>query len=104
MIIQLNTDNNIQYSADLENFISEHLKNGLKQHVDRISRAEVHLSDQNADKGGADDILCKIEVRVEGMDPMLADSKDENKEKAIDSAVSKVKARLDTALGKLQDR
>ena len=104
MILQLNTDNNIKGTEALESFVSEKLEQSLKQYTEHISRAEVHLSDQNAHKGGADDIQCKIEVRVEGMDPMLAESKDETKEKAIAGATNKVKAILDTAFGKLKDR
>ena len=104
MITQLNTDSNIHGTEELESFVSEKLEQGLKQYTEHISRAEVHLSDQNAHKAGADDIQCKIEVRVKGMDPMLAESKHETKEKAIDKAVKKVKAILDTAFGKLKDR
>jgi hypothetical protein len=50
MKIQLNTDKNIEGTAGLESFVSERIKSGLKHFVENITRIEVHLSDQNADK------------------------------------------------------
>jgi ribosome-associated translation inhibitor RaiA len=75
MIIQLNTDNNISGTQDLENFVKEKINHELKYFADHITRVEAHLSDQNADKGGTDDILCKLEVRLEGKQPVMVTSK-----------------------------
>ncbi|KAB1065905.1 HPF/RaiA family ribosome-associated protein [Salibacter halophilus] len=104
MKIQLNTDKNIQGSEALEKGVSEKINHELKHFDDRITRVEVHLSDVNADKGGENDIQCKIEARVEGMKPMFVESKNSSKEVALDEAVDKMKATLKSALGKMRDQ
>ena len=79
MKIQLNTDKNIQGKETLETIVSEKINHELKHFADKISRIEIHLSDQNALKGGPDDIQCKIEARVEGMQPVMVVSKNGSK-------------------------
>ena len=80
------------------------MKNSLKHYSHYITRLEVHLSDQNADKGGADDIQCKIEARIENMQPVIVTSKSSTKEKALNEAVDKMKATLSTKIGKLKNK
>jgi ribosome-associated translation inhibitor RaiA len=104
MIVQLNTDKNIQGTAGLETFVSDKIGNGLKHFVENITRIEVHLSDQNADKGGSDDIQCKIEARLEGIQPVIVVGKSGTKEQALDDAVDKMKAKLGTVMGKMKNR
>ncbi|MEL6255981.1 MAG: HPF/RaiA family ribosome-associated protein [Bacteroidota bacterium] len=104
MKIQLNTDKNIKGTENLEAFVSEKLRSSLKRFVDKITRVEVHLSDQNADKGGADDIQCKMEARLEGIQPVLVTSKNATKEKALSDAIDKMKASLDTRIGKMKNK
>ncbi|SDA49525.1 ribosomal subunit interface protein [Algoriphagus alkaliphilus] len=104
MIVQLNTDKNIEGTAGLETFVSEKVNSGLKHFVENITRIEVHLSDQNADKGGSDDIHCKIEARLEGIQPVIVVGKSGSKEKALDEAVDKMKAKLGTIMGKIKNK
>lgn len=104
MKIQFNTDKNIQGTEKLEKFVAERINHTLKHFNDKITRIEVHLSDQNADKGRTDDIQCKIEARVEGIQPLLVLSKGGSNEKALSSAVDKMKATLDTIMGKMKKR
>ena len=102
MKIQFNTDKNIHGTETLETFVSKKINHSLKHFADKITRIEVHLSDQNANKGGADDIQCKIEARIEGFQPVVVVSKSSSKEKALDVAVNKIKAVLGTVIGKLK--
>ncbi|MCX2681404.1 HPF/RaiA family ribosome-associated protein [Galbibacter sp. EGI 63066] len=104
MQIQFNTDKNIEGTEMLETFVSEKVRHALKHYVNKITRIEVHLSDQNADKGGIDDIQCKIEARVEGMQPVMVVSKSSSKEIALDDAVDKMKATLGTIIGKMRNK
>lgn len=60
MKIQFNTDKNIQGTENLEAYVSDNINKKLKRFADQISRIEVHLSDQNAQKAGTDDIQCKF--------------------------------------------
>jgi len=103
MKIQFNTDKNIQGTENLEAYVSESINKKLKRFADQISRIEVHLSDQNAQKAGTDDIQCKIEARIEGLQPVLATGKSSTKEKALNDAIDKIKVSLDTVIGKMKD-
>ena len=103
MIIQLNTDKNIQGTENLESYVSERIKKSLKHYTDHVTRVEIHLSDQNADKGGADDIMCKIEARIQGKQPVTVNKKADNKEKALAEAIDSLKAALGTVIGKMKD-
>ena len=104
MKMQFNTDKNIHGTEQLESVVSEKINHGLKHYADKISRVEVHLSDQNAEKAGPDDVQCKLEARVEGLQPMIVTSANESKERAVDDAVDKMKATLNTAFGKIRNR
>jgi ribosomal subunit interface protein len=103
MTIQFNTDKNIQGTQELEAYVSDSIQEELKHFVQHLTRIEVHLSDQNAQKGGADDILCKIEARLKGMQPVIVEGKDSEKEKALDKALDKMKATLTRIIGKMRD-
>lgn len=104
MKIQFNTDKNIQGTATLETIVSEKINRELKRFAGNITRIEVHLSDQNADKSGPDDIQCKIEARLEGRQPVVVVGKSGSKEIALDDAVDKMKASLGTIMGKMGNK
>ena len=102
MKIQFNTDKNIQGTEKLETFVSEKINQSFKRLADKITRIEVHLSDQNAQKVSADDIQCKIEARLVGLKPLIVTGKSNTKEIALNDAIEKMKAALDTVIGKLK--
>jgi ribosomal subunit interface protein len=101
MIIQLNSDKNIQVSEKLETFVSQKINRSLKRFTGRITRIEVHLSDQNAGKSGSDDMQCRIEARIKDLQPVTVTARSSTKEKALSEAIDKMKAALDSAIGKL---
>lgn len=104
MEIQINTDKNIQGTEALEAMVSEKLNHELKHFADKISRIEVHLSDQNALKTGPDDIQCKIEARIKGKQPVIVSGRSGSKETAVIEAADKLKASLRTVIGKMKNR
>jgi len=104
MKIQVNTDKNIEGSARLERYVTEIVEKGLKHHVDKISRIEVHLSDENAEKKGGDDVKCRIEARLEGSQPVMVESRSDSHEKALNEGVKKLQAKVQNMLGKLKAR
>lgn len=101
MLIQLNTDKNIQASEKLEIFVSQKISRSLKRFAGKITRIEVHLSDQNAGRSGSDDMQCRIEARIKDLQPVTVTARSSTKEKAIGEAIVKMKAALDSAIGKL---
>jgi len=104
MKIQLNTDKNIKNTLKFESFVSEKLNGSFKRFANKITRIEVHITDQNADKKSTDDIQCRLEARLEGLKPIVVASKNSSKEKALNDAIKKLKATLDSVMGKLTDK
>jgi len=102
MQIQFNTDKNIEGEERLETFMSEKITKSLDRFSEWVTRIEVHLSDQNAHKSGADDMQCTLEARIKGQQPIAVTSNSDIKEKAINDAIGKMKAALDTRVGKLR--
>jgi hypothetical protein len=50
MLIQINTDNNIKGSQEMEAYLANTIESTLKHLTTRITRVEVHLSDENSHK------------------------------------------------------
>ena len=103
MKVLVNTDKHIEGSERLQNYIDEKMGHALKHFADRLTRIEIHLSDQNGDKPGADDIQCRVEVRPKGLQPVTVTARNANLDLSIADAIEKMKAALTTAYGK-QDK
>jgi ribosomal subunit interface protein len=103
MQIQLNTDKNIEGTENMEAYFKERLEQGLQHFREYITRLEVHVSDQNADKEGADDIQCRIEARVRGQKPVLVESRADNQEAALNGAIDKIQGVMRKVKGKMKD-
>ncbi|MGQ7830204.1 HPF/RaiA family ribosome-associated protein [Altererythrobacter sp. Z27] len=63
MQIQFNSDSSVMGTANVAERIEAQLRHRLARYEDRLTRIEVHVSDENARKGGADDKSCTIEAR-----------------------------------------
>ncbi len=101
MLIQINTDNNIDGHQRLEEYFTTQLQNSLKKYEDRITRLEVHLGDENSTKGGENDKRCSIEARVAGLKPVGVVHHADTIEKAVSGATNKIKSALEHTFGKL---
>lgn len=105
MLIQINTDDNIDKSSASQELTETAIRNVLDRFAGQVTRVEVHLSDENSDKkSGADDIRCLLETRVEGLQPLAVTESAATVEQAVDGAARKMRRSLDSALGKLQKR
>jgi ribosomal subunit interface protein len=104
MQIQINTDNHIDGKEALAAHAESAVENALRHLKDRITRVEVHLSDENAGKSGSDDKRCLIEARPKNHQPVSVSHQAGSIHQAIDGAASKLKASLETVLGRLDDR
>lgn len=102
MKVLVNTDNHIEGSDRLDNFINEKMNHALKHFTDRITRIEMHLSDQNGEKSGDKDIQCRIEVRPKGLQPLTVTARNANLDLSIQDAIEKIKAALTSTFGKLE--
>ena len=70
MQIQVNTDDNIEGHDALTAQVEADVRDALSRFAAQITRVEVHLSDENAARGGSDDKRCLLEVRPTGQQPM----------------------------------
>ncbi len=103
MIIQVNTDSNIEGKTELTQQIKTDVANSLEHYGERITRVEVHLSDENSDKkSGTQDMRCLLEARLSGLQPLAVSDTAATMEQAVAGAVEKLKHSLDSTLGRLE--
>jgi len=103
MKIQINTHNNIEGSDELTQQTQAVVESALERFAEHITRVEVHLSDENSQKGGSDK-RCVMEARLEGMQPVAVTDQAEHMEQAVHGAADKLENLLDHELGRLSDR
>ncbi len=105
MQVQINTDRNIDGDEAMIDQAESVVRGALERFSARISRVEVHLSDQNSDKkSGTRDMRCLLEVRVEGLQPTAVTHEAATYEAAIEGAAGKMQRSLETTLGRLANR
>lgn len=104
MQVQVNTDDHIQGGESLAQWISDECKSRLSRFQDHVTRLEVHLSDVDAGKSGANDKRCRIEARVTGRQPVTVSDDSDKMATAFIGASDKLARALDTDLGRIKDR
>ena len=103
MKIQLNSDNNIEGTNDLKGYLDETISKGLSRFEEQITRIEVHVSDENGAKGGQKDKRCLLEARLAGLEPIAVTHQADTLHQSVTGAIDKMKAALDTRIGKLRN-
>ncbi len=103
MKIQFNTANNVSGSEALSTKFSETIEQALSRFNERITRVEVHFTDENGHKSGTDDKRCMLEARLEGLQPIAVTNNAATLEQALTGAITKLKTSLDTTLGKMRN-
>ena len=103
MQINIQTDSTIANNAGLNEHVQSVLEAALSRFRDNITRIEVHLSDSNGPKSGADDIRCVMEARVAGYQPIAVTEQNASVHQSVSGATDKLKRAIDSALGRLQD-
>ncbi len=105
MHIQVNTDKNISGNKARVQDIEETLTHVLARFEDRVTRIEVHLSDENStSKSGVIDKRCLLEVRLAGREPKSVSDRALTIEQAVNGAAHKMVSLLERDLGKLDKR
>jgi ribosome-associated translation inhibitor RaiA len=103
MQIQINTDRNIQGHESMASTVSATIEDALRLFSANITRVEVHLGDENADKHGRNDKRCMIEARLEGRPPVAVTHHDETVAQAIAGAADKMAHLLEHTFGRLHN-
>jgi ribosomal subunit interface protein len=104
MQIQVNSDNHIQSSKRLEEWVRTTIESTLDRYAEDLTRVEVHLSDENGEKPGPHDLRCQLEARPKGHQPISVTHKADSLEQAIDGAAEKLEHKLDHLFGKLRGK
>ncbi len=104
MLIQINTDKNIDLSADLAGQIEADVESSFERFAERITRVEVHLGDQNADKARGVDKRCTVEVRPAGRGPLAVTHDALSVNDAYSGALDKAFTLLENTYAKLEHR
>ena len=104
MEIQINTDNNIEGSDELIQQTQAVVESALERFAERITRVEVHLSDENSSHKGGIDKRCVMEARLEGMQPLAVTEQADHMEQAVKGAADKLEKMIDHELGRLRDK
>jgi ribosome-associated translation inhibitor RaiA len=103
MHIQFNTDSNIEGHEALAADVKDVVESALIRCSDRITRIEVHLSDQNGNKSGQDDKQCMMEARLKGRRPIAVTHQATSLEDAVNGAADKLKRSIESTLERLED-
>ncbi len=104
MQVQVNTDNHTAGSLELTTYVESMLESGLSQFGERITRVEVHFTDENGrGKSGEHDKRCLLEARLAGLQPLAVSADGSTLEQALSSAVDKLETLLKRTLGRMDD-
>jgi ribosome-associated translation inhibitor RaiA len=104
MQVQLNTDRQITANDQLARQVESALESALSRFADQVTRVEVHLSDENSDKGGDNDKRCLLEARLAGLRPVAVSHQAGTLQQAIDGAAQKLERSIESTLGRLGSR
>jgi ribosomal subunit interface protein len=104
MQIQVNSDNHIQSSQRLEEWVRTTIESTLERYEEDLTRVEVHLADENGDKPGPHDMRCQLEARPKGHQPISVTHRADSLEQAIDGAAEKLEHALEHLFGKLRGK
>ncbi len=104
MQIQINTDNHIRGGSNLTANAQAVIQDALARFGDRITRVEVHFTDENSrDKTGDRDKRCVMEARLAGHQPITVSHDDASLDQALDGATEKLVRSLTRTLDRLYD-
>ena len=104
MDVQINTSNNVEgreaFNARLEKTVRER----LSRFEGKLTRVELHIADENADRNDGHDKRCVVEARPAGFGPVSVSDQADTVEQAASGALGKMITALDRTFGKLTTR
>lgn len=104
MQVLVHTDHHIRGRENLIRDIEAQVTETLERFSDRVSRVELYVADENAQKAGSNDIRCTIEARVSGIAHLAVNEKTDQLETAVAGALGKLETALEREFGRLDSR
>ena len=102
MQVQVNHDNHVRVGEEVSSRLSRVVASSLAHFGDRITSVVMHLTDENAGKGGEADKRCLMEARLANHQPVVVSHQAHTLQFAIDGALEKLQHALSHRLGRLQ--
>ena len=96
--------NHIEGGVQLQEWVGSTVVEQLERFEELLTRIEIHVSDENAQKGGGQDKRCQIEFRPKGHQSMSVSHKAESLHLAVEGAATKARHALEHLTGKLDVR
>ena len=104
MQVLVNTDNHVSGGEELTSLVGATLQEALGRFGDRITRVEVHLTDENSRaKESETDKRCVMEARLAGLEPVTVSDQGATLEQVIDGAAERLVRTLTRTLERLDD-
>ena len=101
MQVQFQTDNHIEGTEAMSQWVTTTLKSSLARFSGQITRVQAHVSDENGGKKNTEEsIQCTLEVRLEGHQPLVLKHHGANLNQAIEGAAEKMGRLIENTLGK----
>lgn len=99
-----NSDNQIDGDTSMAERVERIVRRRLSRVEERLTRVEVHVSDVDGPRSGANDKRAVVELRPAGLDPISGSDEAGNIEAAVSSATDKALAVFDRQIGKMTTR
>lgn len=103
MQIQYNIANSGTEDERIVERLDELFNSNLSRFKEKITRLEVHLTNENSHKEGQNDKRCMLEARIAGVQPVAVSSQANSFDEATKIASGKLKNKLDTLFDKLKN-
>lgn len=103
MQILVNSNLTSDGTEDLTRYVESVVENAVGRFSDQITRAQVHLEDENGPKSGAADKRCMMEARLGGLKPIAVTAYGSTIREAIDGAAEKLQRALGSTLSRLRE-
>lgn len=98
MLIQINTDKNVEGGEGLIAHFTETLKTILSRFDEQITRVEAHLSDENGKKENGIDKRCTLEAKLKGLNPIVITTHQNTLHQAVKTAAEKMLLSIDKSI------
>ena len=100
MQFQFNSDHTVMGTANVAERIEAMMRGKFARFEDRLTRVEVHVSDENGHKHGFDDKCCTIEARPRGGRPISVTEHGSKVDPTARKAAQTMVQRLERVLGR----
>jgi len=104
MQILINSDKKISMHAALSTSIEDEIHRLLDRFDSHLTRIEVFLTDENADKSGPRDKRCVLEARPSNHQSLTVTDESADIQTAVSGAAKKMQRLLETTFGRIADK